>query len=68
MLPAAVDRSALIASKRSSSGESICSCCRELKQYRHFMEELWRQQEHILSPEEERLLAMSADLSTAAGS
>ena len=40
----------------------------ELKQYRHFMEELWRQQEHILSPEEERLLAMSADLSTAAGS
>ncbi len=39
----------------------------ELKQYRHFMEELWRQQEHILSPEEERLLAMSADLSSAPG-
>lgn len=39
----------------------------ELKKYRHFLEELWRQKEHILSPEEERLLAMSADLSTAAG-
>ncbi len=39
----------------------------ELKQYRHLLEELWRQQEHILSPEEERLLAMSADLSSAAG-
>lgn len=39
----------------------------ELKPYRHFLEELWRQQEHILSPEEERLLAMSADLSSAAG-
>ena len=39
----------------------------ELKQYRHFLEELWRQQEHILSPQEERLLAMSADLSSAAG-
>jgi oligoendopeptidase F len=39
----------------------------ELKIYRHFLEELWRQKEHILSPEEERILAMSADLSTAAG-
>ncbi len=39
----------------------------ELKKYRHFLEELWRQQEHILSSEEERLLAMSADLSSTAG-
>lgn len=39
---------------------------KELKKYQHFFEELWRQKEHILSPEEEHLLAMSADLSTAA--
>ncbi|MGS0763732.1 oligoendopeptidase F [Syntrophomonas curvata] len=38
----------------------------KLKKYRHFMEELWRQKSHILSPEEERVLAMSADLATAA--
>jgi oligoendopeptidase F len=37
-----------------------------LKNYRHFIEELWRQKSHILSPEEERVLAMSADLATAA--
>lgn len=39
----------------------------ELKLYDHFLEELLRQKEHILSPEEERLLAMTADLSGSAG-
>jgi len=39
----------------------------ELKIYQHMFEELWRQKEHILSLEEERLLAMSADLSHASG-
>ena len=29
IFPAALERSALMASKRSSSGESICSCCRQ---------------------------------------
>jgi len=38
----------------------------DLALYRHFFSELWRQKKHILSPEEERLLAMSADLSGAA--
>jgi oligoendopeptidase F len=35
--------------------------------YRHSLEEILRQKEHILSPEEERLLAMTADLSMASG-
>jgi oligoendopeptidase F len=39
----------------------------DLKLYQHFFEELWRQKEHILSPQEERILAMSADLSAASG-
>jgi len=39
----------------------------ELKIYRHMFNELWRQKEHILSLEEEKLLAMSADLSHASG-
>lgn len=39
----------------------------ELKTYQHMFDELWRQKEHILSLEEERLLAMSADLSHASG-
>lgn len=30
--------------------------------YRHFFEELLRQKSHVLSPEEEKLLAMSADV------
>jgi len=33
--------------------------------YKHYMEEILRQKEHILSPEEERLLAMSGDLAMA---
>lgn len=37
----------------------------DLKIYTHFIDELLRQKEHILSPEEERLLAMTADISTA---
>ncbi|HWP97470.1 MAG TPA: oligoendopeptidase F [Syntrophomonadaceae bacterium] len=36
---------------------------KELAVYRHLFDELWRQKEHILSFEEERILAMSADLS-----
>lgn len=39
----------------------------DLTIYNHFMDELLRQKQHILSPEEERLLAMTADLSIAAG-
>ncbi|WP_054696874.1 oligoendopeptidase F [Syntrophomonas palmitatica] len=39
----------------------------DLKVYQHFFAQLWRQQDHILSPEEERLLAMSQDLSSASG-
>ncbi len=37
----------------------------ELQIYKHFFAELWRQKEHILSPEEEKILAMTADLSAA---
>lgn len=37
----------------------------DLKLYKHFFDELMRQKEHILSAPEERLLAMSADLSAA---
>ncbi len=33
-----------------------------LQLYQHFFDELMRQKEHILSPQEERLLAMAADL------
>lgn len=36
-----------------------------LKLYEHYFDELWRQKEHILSFEEEKLLAMSADLAAA---
>lgn len=36
--------------------------------YRHSIDEILRQKEHILSPAEERLVAMSADLSLASGS
>lgn len=39
----------------------------ELALYRHYFEELLRQKEHILSAAEERILAMSADLSSATG-
>jgi len=35
----------------------------DLALYRHFFKELFRQKEHILSPREEKLLAMTADLS-----
>lgn len=37
----------------------------ELAVYAHYFDELFRQKEHILSEKEERLLAMSADLSSA---
>lgn len=37
----------------------------DLKLYEHYFDELWRQKEHILSFEEEKLLAMSADLASA---
>lgn len=40
----------------------------ELQVYRHFMDELLRQRAHILSPDEEKLLAMVADVSLASGS
>ncbi len=40
----------------------------ELAVYRHALEEILRQKEHILSPTEERLLAMTADLSLASSS
>ncbi|HHW61224.1 MAG TPA: oligoendopeptidase F, partial [Syntrophomonadaceae bacterium] len=39
----------------------------ELQVYRHFIDELLRQRPHILSPEEEKLLAMVADVSMASG-
>jgi len=39
----------------------------ELAIYQHSIDEILRQKEHILSPEEERLMAMSADLSMASG-
>jgi len=39
----------------------------ELGIYKQYFAELWRQQEHILSEAEERLLALTADLSTATG-
>lgn len=39
----------------------------ELAVYAHYFDELFRQQEHILGEKEERLLAMSADLSSASG-
>lgn len=38
-----------------------------LNVYAHYLDELIRQKEHILSQEEERLLAMTADISTASG-
>jgi len=41
---------------------------KDLVLYRHFIDEILRQQDHILSPAEERLMAMSADLSLASGS
>lgn len=37
----------------------------ELLLYEHFFQELWRQKEHILSEKEEKILAMTADLSMA---
>ncbi|MDO4540568.1 MAG: oligoendopeptidase F [Syntrophomonadaceae bacterium] len=39
----------------------------ELKLYEYFFTDLFRRQEHVLTPAEERLLAMSADLSLAPG-
>jgi len=39
----------------------------ELEVYKQFFAELWRRQEHVLSEAEERLLALTADLSTATG-
>ena len=41
---------------------------KDLGLYRHAIDEILRQQDHILSPAEERLMAMSADLSLASGS
>lgn len=38
---------------------------KDLAVYKHYIEELLRQKEHILSQAEERLLAMTADISTA---
>ncbi len=40
----------------------------DLAIYGHSIDEILRQKEHILSPAEERLMAMSADLSLASGS
>lgn len=39
----------------------------DLAIYDHYFDELFRQKEHILSEKEERLLAMSADVSSASG-
>ncbi|MDD4802016.1 MAG: oligoendopeptidase F [Syntrophomonas sp.] len=39
----------------------------DLAIYRHLIQEIVRQKEHILSPEGEKLLAMTADLSIASG-
>ena len=39
----------------------------DLAVYKHSIDEILRQKEHVLSPEEERLMAMSADLSMASG-
>ncbi len=41
---------------------------KDLAVYRHSIDEILRQKDHILSPAEERLMAMSADLSLASGS
>ena len=41
---------------------------KDLGLYRHSIDEILRQKEHILSQAEERLMAMSADLSLASGS
>jgi len=38
----------------------------ELHSYKHFFDQLLRQRQHVLSPEEEKLLAMAADLSLTA--
>lgn len=40
----------------------------ELGIYEHFVDELLRQRQHILSPDEEKILAMTADLSLASKS
>jgi len=45
--------------------ESYVNSNQELLLYKHSIDEILRQKEHILSPEEEKLLAMSADLSMA---
>lgn len=47
--------------------EAFLGSDKELQVYRHFLEEILRQKAHILSASEERLLAMAADLSMAAG-
>jgi oligoendopeptidase F len=40
---------------------------KDLQLYRHYLDEIMRQKEHILSAAEERILAMTADLSMASG-
>lgn len=47
--------------------ENFLQVNQALAVYRHSIEEIVRQKEHILSPEEERLLAMTADISMASG-
>ncbi|MDD2619600.1 MAG: oligoendopeptidase F [Syntrophomonadaceae bacterium] len=48
--------------------KEFLSANKDLQIYQHFFDELMRQKEHILSREEERILAMSADLSLASKS
>ncbi len=50
-----------------ASLEAFLASDTELQVYKHFLEEILRQKAHILSASEERLLAMAADLSMAAG-
>ncbi len=47
--------------------DAFMQSSQDLTVYRHYIDEIMRQKEHILSPAEERLMAMSADLSMASG-
>lgn len=47
--------------------QAFLQSSQDLAVYKHYIDEILRQKEHILAPAEERLLAMSADLSMASG-
>jgi len=46
--------------------ENFMESCEELKVYRQFFNEIFRQKEHILSEKEEQLLALASDMASAA--